>query len=124
MQTEVDEMLSIYTGSHLARLEHRLHCFSERRTSAWCATSGEQPHWIGAPRIEKKIESPSLEIPDPAMVEIAENMPRNIAHYETHGPVVDSSLAIADHPTDRITELSRSHSRSLNLWQIDDTPSK
>src|SRR4051812_15502317 len=107
MQPELDESFAVDVLGERPRAElvpHRVSqgCASPRSAFAFLGTND-----LRAARIEIEMERPSLVLTQRFVVELAQNVARDVTHDEAHDLVVDATLAVVQRIPNGFVERSR-----------------
>src|SRR4051794_2197416 len=112
MQAELDERVAIDVLRERARLELVANGVGQRGASAWRGLTLLRTHDLRSPGVQMEMKRLSLVLPQRLVIELAQDVPRNVAHHQADDLLFDSALAVVERLTNGFVEGCRRESRS------------
>ena len=113
MKPELDESFAVYVFGELPGTQLVAHRVSQRCTASRRCLTFLRPDDLGAPRIQMEVERFPLVIAQRLVVEIAEDVARDIADHKPDDFLFDATLAVVERIPNCFVEGSRRETGSL-----------
>src|SRR3954469_8749923 len=111
MQSEVDESIAVDVLGERPRLQLVAHGVGERCASARRSLALVRTHDLRPTRIEMEVERLALVLTQRFVIELANYVPRDIAHHQSNDLLLDAALAILQRVANCFVERRRREPR-------------